>query len=313
MHAISQAPLLAAVALSFIVLEVALRVRPDGRGYDFRGAAASFGVFAGNIVIGALVSAAIIAPVYFWCWSVAPVKMPLNDWRAWLAGFFALEFLYYWEHRFSHTVRWLWATHSVHHTPNTLSLPTALRLGWTNAISGGWLFFTPLIFAGFHPLMIASLFAFNLRYQFWLHTELVGKLGPFELVFNTPSHHRVHHASNPAYLDKNFGGVLIIFDRLFGTFAEEKAGEQIRYGLVVPLRSNNPFIIALAGWRELWREAVKSRSVRDLASALFGRPGAGAAGDLQFPKAPPALLLAEAGDVKRDRRHGRQKGVVVQE
>ncbi|MCK5746287.1 MAG: sterol desaturase family protein [Oricola sp.] len=273
MHAISQAPLLAAVALSFIVLEIALRVRPDGRGYDFRGAAASFGVFAGNIIIGAAVSTALIAPVYLWCWSLVPVKLPFDDWRVWAAGFLALEFVYYWEHRFSHTVRWLWAAHAVHHTPNTLSLPTALRLGWTNALSGGWLFFAPLILVGFNPLMIGALFAFNLRFQFLLHTELVGKLGPLELVFNTPSHHRVHHASNPDYLDKNFGGVLIIFDRLFGTFAEEKADEEIRYGLVSPVRSNNPFVIALQEWGNLLRDAARSRSPAALARSLFGRPG----------------------------------------
>lgn len=273
MHAISQAPVLAAFALSFIVLEIALRVRPDGRGYDFKGAAASFGVFAGNILTGAVVSAAVIAPVYLWCWSVAPVKLPLDDWRVWGIAFLAVEFLYYWEHRFSHTVRWLWATHAVHHTPETLSLPSALRLGWTTAISGGWLFFTPLVLAGFHPLIVGTLFAFNLRYQFWLHTELIGKLGPLEMVLNTPSHHRVHHASNPEYLDKNFGGVLIVFDRLFGTFAEEGAGEKIRYGLVKPLRSNNPFVIALHEWAALIRDAMRSRSVSDLVITLFGRPG----------------------------------------
>lgn len=274
MHAISQAPMLAAIALSFIVLEIALRVRADGRGYDFKGAAASFGVFAGNVVAGAVVSAAIIGPVYYWCWSVAPLKLPLDDWRVWAIGFIALEFVYYWEHRFSHTIRWLWATHAVHHTPETLSLPSALRLGWTNAISGGWLFFTPLVLAGLHPLIVATLFAFNLRYQFWLHTEVIGKLGPMEFIFNTPSHHRVHHASNPDYLDKNFGGVLIVFDRLFGTFAEEKAEEKIRYGLVKPLRSHNPFVIALHEWGALARDAICAKSPGEFAVALFGRPGA---------------------------------------
>lgn len=274
MHAISQAPMLAAIALSFIVLEIVLRVRADGRGYDFKGAAASFGVYAGNVIIGAVVAALIIAPVYLWCWSVAPLRMPLDDWRVWAAGFVAVEFVYYWEHRFSHTVRWLWATHAVHHTPESLSLPSALRLGWTNAISGGWLLFTPLVLAGFHPLIIGTLFAFNLRYQFWLHTELIGKLGPLEMVLNTPSHHRVHHASNPEYLDKNFGGVLIVFDRMFGTFAEEKAGEKIRYGLVKPMRSNNPVVIALHEWAALIRDALRSRRRDELAAALFGRPGA---------------------------------------
>ena len=274
MHAISEAPLLAALALSFILFEMAWRQLVDVKGYDFKGAAASFGVFAGNMIVSGVVFAAVAGPVYYWCWSAAPAHLPVDDWRVWVLGFLVVEFVYYWEHRFSHTVRWLWATHAVHHTPESLSLPAALRLGWTNVLSGGWLLFAAPVFAGFPPLMVATLFAFNLRYQFWLHTELIGKLGPLELVFNTPSHHRVHHASNPDYLDKNFGGVLIVFDRLFGTFAEEKSGEKIRYGLVKPLRSNNPFVIALHEWAAMGRDVLRSRSFSELAAVLFGRPGA---------------------------------------
>lgn len=273
MHGILQAPLLAGIGLAFILLEMFWRTRVSARGYDFKSAGASLGVFAGNVVIGAVVAASIIAPVYFWCWSIAPMKLPLDDGRVWALGFLAVEFVYYWEHRLSHTVRWLWATHSVHHTPETLSLPSAVRLGWTNAISGGWLLFAPLVLIGFHPVMVATLFTLNLRYQFWLHTELIGKLGPLEWMLNTPSHHRVHHASNPEYVDRNFGGVLIVFDRLFGTFAEEKQGHKIRYGLTKPFPSNNPIVIALHEWASLLRDAAHSRTVFELRVALFGRPG----------------------------------------
>ena len=266
------APLLAAIALVLLLIEIFWRTRVISKGYDFAGAAASFGVFIGNVLIGGAVSAAIIGPVYFWCWSVAPAKLPLDDWRIWALCFFAVEFAYYWQHRFSHTVRWLWASHAVHHSAQTLALPSAVRLGWTAALSGGWLFFTPLILAGFHPVMVVTLFAANLHYQFWLHTEVVGRLGPLEWFLNTPSHHRVHHASNEEYLDKNFGGVLIVFDRMFGTFAREEDDRQIRYGLTTPLLSNNPVVIALHEWANLARDAVKSRSVAELGATLFGRP-----------------------------------------
>lgn len=289
MHALQHAPLVAALALALMFIEMVWRTRVMHRGYDFAGAAASLGVLAGNLLASGLAAALIIAPVFALCWSLAPAPLPIDDGRVWAIGFFAVDFMYYWEHRASHMVRWLWATHAVHHTPETLALPSAVRLGWTGALSGGWLFFAPLILVGFPPLMIATLIALNLRYQFWLHTELVGKLGPLEWIFNTPSHHRVHHASNEAYLDRNFGGILIIFDRLFGTFAQERADIDIRYGLTTPLRSNNPIVIALHEWVRLARDVAASKSVSELTMALIGRPGARARLRCEGVAPPPGL------------------------
>ncbi len=292
MHAINQAPLLAGAALTLILLEIFWRTSVSAKGYDFAGAAASLGVFVGNVIIGAITKIAVIVPVYLWFWSLAPIKLPIDDWRVWALGFVAVEFVYYWEHRFSHTIRWLWATHAVHHSSEKLSLPSAVRLGWTGALSGGWLLFAPLVLVGFHPIMIAALFAFNLRYQFLLHTELVGKLGPLEWIFNTPSHHRVHHASNREYLDKNFGGVLIIFDRMFGTFANEQQGAPIRYGLVEPLKSHNPFVIAFNEWASMAREVRRSRSLAEVCTALFGAPGAWAEKRRRRSAAHAPLLIS---------------------
>lgn len=264
---------IALAALLLVGFEALWRLFARADGYDFKSAAASFGVFAGNIASKAL-SAAITTPVYLTCWALAPIQLPIDDWRVWAAGFFVVEFAYYWMHRWSHEVRWIWATHSVHHSSAAFTFPAALRLGWTGAISGGWLVFAPIILAGFPPLMAAALLAFNLQYQFILHTEIVGKLGPLEYLFNTPSHHRVHHASNKAYLDRNFGGVLIIFDRLFGTFAEENAGEPLKYGLTRPVASNNPFVIAFSEWARMAADVAAAKTLREGVAAMFGRPAA---------------------------------------
>jgi sterol desaturase/sphingolipid hydroxylase (fatty acid hydroxylase superfamily) len=258
------------VVLLFALAEFAWR-RRSGRGYDLGALGASLGVmvgqFASKLLTGGVVTAAMFA-----VFALAPVQWAMDDWRTWAVGFFVLEFFYYWQHRFSHTIRWLWTSHAVHHSPNEFTLPAAFRLGWTGTISGAWGVLLPMALMGFHPIMIAALLAVNLRYQYFLHTEAVGKLGVLEWVLNTPSHHRVHHGSNPAYLDTNFGGMLIVFDRLFGTFVEEREEEPVRYGLTKPLNSTNPFLIAFHEWGNLWRDLRHARNLRGAWRALFGRP-----------------------------------------
>lgn len=187
--------------------------------------------------------------------------------------FLVTEFVYYWHHRFSHRVRWLWATHAVHHTPTKLNMTAAIRLGWTGNISGNFLFYLPLIWIGFHPFTVIGMLAINLFYQFFIHTEFLPRLGPLEWVLNTPAHHRVHHASNAACLDKNYGGVLIIFDRLFGTFAEAPKDEELRYGLVGGTRILNPLRITFGEWAALAHDVRAAPSLRAKVRALFAAPG----------------------------------------
>src|SRR5262249_42385181 len=146
-------------------------------------------------------------------WSVAG-----GEWGAWVVLCFGEELVYYAYHRSSHRVRFLWAYHGVHHSPNELTLASAYRLGWTPVISLSWVFYMPLIWIGFHPLTVFAMVSVNLTYQFWLHTTLIPRLGWIEGILNTPSAHRVHHGSNLEYLDKNYGGILMIYDRLFGTY-----------------------------------------------------------------------------------------------
>jgi sterol desaturase/sphingolipid hydroxylase (fatty acid hydroxylase superfamily) len=175
-------------------------------------------------------------------------------------------------HRADHRVRWLWATHSVHHSPENLNLSAAYRLGWTARLSVAPIFFAPLVLLGFPPVAVGGALAANLFYQFWLHAPWMPRLGPLEWVLNTPAHHRLHHASNAEYLDKNFGGVLIVFDRLFGTFVAETPSIEIRYGLVQPPGSYNPFLIGLHEWRAMGRDLVRSRSWQEAFRAMFGPP-----------------------------------------
>ena len=213
-----------------------------------------------------------LGAIYAFAWSFAPVHWPLTDWRTWVVGFFAVEFAYYWFHRLSHRVRWMWASHAVHHTPEEMTFLSAIRLGWTNLLSGAWIVYLPLVLMGFDPRLVFGLLALDLRYQFFLHTEAVGRLGPLEWVLNTPAHHRVHHGANDAYLDKNYGGVVIIFDRLFGTFAVERADEPIRYGLVHPLTSKNPFTLALGEWRRLLTDMRRTGDLGAAARLALGPP-----------------------------------------
>jgi Sterol desaturase len=161
-------------------------------------------------------------------------------WWAWPVCFVLDDLKYYWVHRAGHRIRWMWAAHVNHHSSQHYNLSTALRQTWTGSLTFGFLFAVPLVLLGFHPAMIAICGGFNLIYQFWIHTEAIHRMPRwFEAVMNTPSHHRVHHATNPRYLDRNYAGVFIIWDRMFGTFEPEVDDEPIRYGIVKQLGSFN--------------------------------------------------------------------------
>lgn len=204
-----------------------------------------------------------------YAWAHRIWTVPLGGVPAVAAVFLAQEFPYYWFHRMSHSLRFWWANHAVHHSTNEMNLSAALRFGWTGRLVGTTLFFVPLIWLGFAPRFVFVALNLNLLYQFFIHTDWMPKLGPLEWVLNTPSHHRVHHAANPEYRDKNFGGVLIIFDRLFGTFAAEREDVPCRYGLVVPLRSYNPLWIAFHEFVALGRELWQARNWRERARAFL--------------------------------------------
>ncbi len=195
-----------------------------------------------------------------------------DQWWVWGLLFFAEDFSYYWFHRVSHGSRFFWASHVVHHSSQKYNLGTALRQTWTGNLTGSFVFWLWLPLLGFHPVMVLTMQAISLIYQFWIHTETIGKLPrPIEWVFNTPSHHRVHHGSDVKYLDMNHAGVLIIWDRLFGTFQPEE--EHPTYGLTTNINTYNPFRIAFHEWHDLWRDVRRPLPWKARLGYLFGPPG----------------------------------------
>ena len=243
------------------------------RAYDWRAYFASLAdLLVRDYLVYVYLPFGLALPAVGWAWQHRVATIPLDTFSAVALLFLGQEFCYYWFHRCSHRVRWLWASHAVHHSPNELNLSAAYRFGWTARLSGSMIFYVPMIWLGFAPRAVFTTLSLNLLYQFWLHTGWAPKLGPFELVLNTPSHHRVHHATNPEYLDRNYGGVLIVFDRLFGTFAAEREKIAIRYGLVEPLYSHNPVWIAFHAWVALGRDLWRAADWRERGRVLFGPP-----------------------------------------
>lgn len=232
----------------------------------------SFGVALGRLIPDAFLKTITIG-FYFLAYSYRPWDLNISSASYWLALFFLYEFAYYWQHRAFHGVRLLWAEHTVHHSSEIMTLSGAIRQGWTNFFTGAWLIFAPLCFIGFHPSDILQMILINILYQFLIHTELIKKLGPLEWFLNTPSHHRVHHGLNEEYIDKNFGGIVIIYDRIFGTFKEEDPKIQVRYGLKPQVGSLNPLKIVFFEWHRLWQDLKSARSTRERFLYLFGSPG----------------------------------------
>ncbi|MDE1004457.1 MAG: sterol desaturase family protein [Paraburkholderia fungorum] len=228
-------------------------------------------VFARKLL--AMLPLSLATPVFALAWQHRIFTVELNSALTVLALFIGQEFCYYWYHRASHRIRFFWATHAVHHSPNQLTLSTAYRLGVTGKLTGSAIFFAPLVWLGVRPEVVLLTLFFNLMYQFWLHATWIPKLGWLEYVFNTPSSHRVHHASNVEYLDANYGGVLIIFDRLFGTYVGERADEPCRYGLVTPTTSRNPFVVEFEHWATLVRDVVQAKSVWAAINHVIRPPG----------------------------------------
>ncbi len=247
------------------------RSRPEG--YDWKASACSLADLAGRQLLR-FVPLAVIAPWMAWTWEHRLFTQSLDNVGSILLLFFGLEFFYYWYHRFSHTTRWFWAGHSPHHSPNQLNLSAAYRLGWLGRLTGSTLFFTPLVLLGFTPTVVLTSLVLNLLYQFWLHADWVPRLGWLEGIFNTPSNHRVHHARNPEYLDANFGGVLVVFDRLFGTYIPERDDVPCDYGTITPaVSSRNPFVLNFTPWIGLFKDLRTARSPREVWMYTFGPPG----------------------------------------
>jgi sterol desaturase/sphingolipid hydroxylase (fatty acid hydroxylase superfamily) len=260
---------LAIPAFAVLLVGELLAVRGrDVKGYETRDAWTSLSMGVANVLISGGLKAAVFG-LYFWVYQFKLLDIP-NAWWAWVVLFFAEDLCYYAFHRAGHEVRFFWAAHVNHHSSRFYNLSTALRQSWTTPLTGPafWLVL-PLI--GFHPAMIAVCQAVSLIYQFWLHTELIGTLGPFEWFFNTPSHHRVHHGRNVEYLDRNYAGILILWDRIFGSFEPERV--PVDYGLTHNIHTFNPLRVAFHEWAALARDVAAARGVRERLGLLFHPPG----------------------------------------
>lgn len=252
-----------------IAIELVYGIYTKKRLYRFSDAISNISCGVGQQLIGILLKAGTFV-AYFLLFEHFRFFTIGNDWYWWVLLFIGVDFCYYWFHRTSHEVNAIWATHIVHHQSEDYNLSVALRQSWFQGLFSA-LFYLPLAFLGFNPMMTLTVVAFNTLYQFWIHTRAIGKMGWFEYIFNTPSHHRVHHGSNPKYLDKNHAGTLIIWDRMFGTFQEEE--EEPVYGITKPLMSWNPAWANLHYWQELIDISSKASSWKDKALVFIKPPG----------------------------------------
>jgi len=271
-------PMILAYAAPFFVLSVVLewffvsRKRLKGR-YETKDAFASMTMGLGNLFSDILMGFISLA-ILMWIW-----QFRFFDWGFGLGVMLMClvlqDGLYYWKHRIAHIVRWFWSAHVVHHSSEHYNLTTALRQPWNNHFSGHVLLSTPLVVLGFHPILIGFVASVNLLYQFWIHTEAIDKMPRwFEVVMNTPSHHRVHHGTNPRYLDSNFAGILIIWDKMFGTFVPEQEDEKISYGIVKPVGTFNPIKIAFVELITIFKDAFQPDiTLKDRFLYMFAKPG----------------------------------------
>ena len=259
--------------VALIIVEL-IAVRLGWRGdYDWRDTGTSLAMGLGNTITGAVLGG-LVAGMSVWVFQYRLIDIPVTWWS--LALCFVLDDLaYYVFHRSAHRVRWFWASHVIHHSSQHYNLSTALRQTWTGFFSLGFIFRMPLFLLGFPPELVFFCAGLNLVYQFWIHTEVVDRLPRwFEAVMNTPSHHRVHHGTNPRYLDRNYAGVFIIWDRMFGTFEPERADDPPRYGIIRQLPTFNPLWVALHEWVGIARDVMKARCLKGLWLAIAGPPGA---------------------------------------
>ena len=266
--------------IGLMTLEVvSFRLFPNGdeKGYAVKDSATSITMGLGSLVIGgvwALVSLAVFALVS----DHSPLDLgavasgggsAAAMVAAWALLVVADDFCYYWFHRAHHVIRFFWAAHVTHHSSQYYNLSTALRQSWTPMT--GLPFYLPVFLLGFEPWQWATVHGFNLLYQFWIHTERIDRLGPLEWVLNTPSHHRVHHGADRQYLDRNYGGILIVFDRIFGSFEPERA--RPTYGLTKNISSHNPVYVAWHEFAAIARDVARARTWRERWRYAFGHPG----------------------------------------
>ena len=269
------APAILYYAIPFFVLLLSIEAwfsyREHKDLYEKKDTWSSLAMGVGNVITG-FGTKVMIFGLFTLLYEIRFFTLDASMWWYWVLLYFADDFSYYWFHRVSHNVNWFWASHVVHHSSERYNLAAALRQTWTGNATGTFLFWAWMPLVGFHPIWILFMQQISLIYQFWIHTETIHKLPRwFEFIFNTPSHHRVHHGTDLKYLDKNHGGIMIIWDRIFGSFQPEQ--ERPVYGLTRNIGSFNPFVVAFKTWGELFSKAFSSRSIKHGINYFIQPPG----------------------------------------
>lgn len=259
------------LVLLLIAVETVLCSIRGWRYYTRSDTLGSLGLLAGNIIVnGALKASTLAFYLYLYQFRVIDLNSLLPLWAIWVLSFVAIDFIFYWYHRMSHRVRFLWAVHMNHHCSEQMNFVVAFRQAWLGPVTK-IPFFAVLPLVGFDPTITLVAGVGATLWGVIGHTRIIDKLWvPLEWVFNTPSHHRVHHGSNPEYIDKNYGNLFIIWDRMFGTFEPERA--EVRYGLRTNLNTSNPFAITVADWVALWQKMRGARGWREALGYFFGPP-----------------------------------------
>jgi sterol desaturase/sphingolipid hydroxylase (fatty acid hydroxylase superfamily) len=260
--------------LIMTALEAAIILRREGT-YPWKNAGVLVLMTVGHFISQAATHGLVFGIIAAFVYKIrlTTISVSFHNWVSLIVLFLLVDLGFYIEHRCSHRIKLLWASHSVHHSSEKMQATTAFRLSWTPILSGVFLFYLPIVWIGYDPISVYGMVSLSLTYQFFVHTELVPHVRSLEWVINTPSAHRVHHACNPQYIDKNYGGVLLIWDHLFSSYQAELPNVEIRYGLAHPRSApNNPFIIA---YEELWltiKAALRAESVRAGLARLWGPP-----------------------------------------
>jgi sterol desaturase/sphingolipid hydroxylase (fatty acid hydroxylase superfamily) len=257
------------VMLSLVALEWIISIYQKKESYDSRDTAAAAAIGIGNILVSAAVKVGIFALVVVF-YNISPFRIP-PTWWSYLLCFVALDFARYWAHRVAHEQRFWWATHVTHHNSKKYNWSVSFRLSWTQHIK--IVFFLPVVMMGFDPFVFFICHQTLVLYQFWIHTEYIKKLpAPIEYIFVTPSHHRVHHATNAQYIDRNYGSTFIIWDRMFGTFQPEE--EQAIYGITKNVDTYNPITLVFHEWVDIFHDLGKAKSLREAWWLVWGNPTA---------------------------------------
>lgn len=256
------------VMLGLVLLEGILSGYQNRQVYQKKDLLASIGIGLGNLVVNAFMKFVLFAIVLYF-YALSPWYFPV-EWWSFVLCIVWIDFWRYWAHRIAHEQRFWWCTHVTHHSSELYNFSVSFRLSWVEHIK--IIFFIPVAIAGFDPIVFFICHEIEILYQFWIHTQLVKKLpAPIEYFFTTPSHHRVHHAKNPRYIDKNYGSTFIFWDRMFGTF--QKEDEEPIYGITEPPNSYNPVYLVFHVWMEIWRDLKKAKSIKEGFDLIFGWPG----------------------------------------